>query len=165
VVQIILTEWCNNWQDTQNLKGSLLGHENNSRFLQTAPPDTAMVMLTLQVGVGAASESLQMVFPYYTVEPFVRNMNPRSASFGNPEEAAPAKWNAEFDTIRTGLTAEWGGLSLTTLEMSRLKAGDVLILSHQNANQVQVRISSRPKFQGRLGTCGQKWAVELTTPL
>jgi flagellar motor switch protein FliM len=166
VVLIILTEWCNHWQDTQNLKASLLGHESSSRFLQTAPSDTAMVLLTLDVGFGGTVEPMQIVFPYYTVEPFVRNMNPRGANFRDTTgEASATRWNPEFDSITTSLTAEWQGLGFTAVEMSRLKTGDVLLMPPQNASQVRVRISSVPKYQGRLGTCGQNWAVELTAAL
>lgn len=161
-VNVILTEWCNHWQDVQELKPSLLGHENNCRFLQTAPPDTAMVMLTLETGFGEDVDQMQMVFPYYTVEPFVRHMNPLGMHMDDGTNSSKGKWNPELNNVRVCISAEWKGLELTALEMSRLKQGDVLLMPPQNASQVQISVSKVPKFQGRLGTCGPKWAVELT---
>ncbi len=46
VVMLVITEWCNHWPEMRGLQPSLLGHENNSRFLQTATPETAMLILT-----------------------------------------------------------------------------------------------------------------------
>ena len=57
VVMLIITEWCNHWPEMRGLQPSLLGHENNSRFLQTATPDTAMLILTITGGIGEQSES------------------------------------------------------------------------------------------------------------
>ncbi len=36
VATLVITEWCNHWPEMRGLHPSLLGHENNSRFLQTA---------------------------------------------------------------------------------------------------------------------------------
>ena len=76
VVMLVITEWCNHWPEMRGLQPSLLGHENNSRFLQTATPDTAMLILTISGGIGDQSESIQMVFPYATVEPLMRMLTP-----------------------------------------------------------------------------------------
>ena len=43
VATLMLTEWCNHWPEMRDLRPSLLGHENNSHFLQTAMPETAML--------------------------------------------------------------------------------------------------------------------------
>ena len=161
-VQIILTEWCTHWQDVQEIKPSLLGHENNCRFLQTAPSDTPMLQITLETGLGEDAEQMQLVFPYYTIEPFVRHMNPLGMHYNEDPDGAKDKWNPELNNIKVNITAEWQGLELTALEISRLKPGDVLLMSPQNANQVQIRLANMPKFCGRLGTCGHKWAVELS---
>jgi flagellar motor switch protein FliM len=171
VIQIILTEWCNHWQDVQEIKPSLLGHENNSRFLQTAPPDTAMLQITLEAAFDDTVEPMQLLFPYYTIEPFIRHMQPLGMQFtdgaapGAKEGASRHKWNPELNTVKINITAEWPGLQLTALELARLKAGDVLLMPAQNTNQVQVFLAKTPKFCGRLGTCGPRWAVELTRTL
>src|SRR5579883_2780824 len=73
---LILGEWCNHWPEMKELRPVLLGHENNSRFLQTAPPDTSMLIVTMQAGIGEQLESVQMGFPYAAVEPLMRQLSP-----------------------------------------------------------------------------------------
>jgi flagellar motor switch protein FliM len=148
-------------QEVQELKPTVVGHENNSRFLQTTGSDTPMLSLVLQARFNEDSEQLQMVFPYYTVEPFVRHLNPFS---GPVQELPPAqvRWNPQMNEVPVALTARCEGLKVTARQMSRLQAGDTLMLSRETAGEVRVCLGGVPKFAGRLGTCGRKWAVELS---
>jgi flagellar motor switch protein FliM len=167
-VQIILNEWCNHWQSFQDLRPTLLGHENNGRFLQTAPHDTVMVCLTMDMGLGDSVEQMQIAFPHYTLEPIVKYLT--ALSIAEKETLATvavpqARWNSELDDVAVGVTAEWSGLQLTARELIALKPGDVLMLEPQMTQQVQIHVASAPKYNGRLGTRGSNWAVELTQPL
>ena len=58
--------------------------------------------------------------------------------------------------------AEWHGLKMSAGEITRLKAGDLLALDAACAAQVQIRLNQVAKFNGRPGTSGGKWAVQLT---
>jgi flagellar motor switch protein FliM len=163
VATLILAEWCNHWPEMRDLKPSLLGHENNSRFLQTAPADTAMLVLTMNSGIGDQLEPIQLLFPYATVEPLMRLLNPPM-----PEaEAAPVrtgkpKWNSGLNEIKVPITAEWQGIKMSAGAITQLKTGDVVMLDPQCAAQVHLRFSHVPKFIGRPGTCSGNWAVQLT---
>jgi len=163
---LLLTEWCLHWPEMRELRPSLLGHENNSRFLQTAPPDTAMLIITLQAGFEQL-EPIQLVFPYATVEPLMRLLCPTGMPEGEGAPARPSqlKWNDEFDDVPVPVTAEWQGLQLAAGEIARLKAGDVLLLDPRSAAQVHLRLNEIPKFFGRPGTRSGKWAVELSQPI
>lgn len=164
VSSLIISEWCNHWPEMRGLHPSLLGHENNSRYLQTASPEAAMLVLTMSGGIGEQTEAIQLVFPYATVEPLVRLLSPSlPASETIPARSATPKWNAEFDEVRVPVTAEWHGLKMSAGEISRLKIGDTLALDPACAAQVHLRLSNVPKFIGRPGTSGGKWAVQLTT--
>jgi flagellar motor switch protein FliM len=163
VASLIITEWCNHWPEMRALQPSLLGHENNSRYLQTATPDTAMLILTMNGGIGEQSEPIQIVFPYATVEPLMRLLSPSlPGSEPAPARAAKVKWNTEFDEVKVPVIAEWHGLKMSAGDISRLKVGDMLALDPACAAQVQLRLSHVPKFTGRPGTSAGKWAVQLT---
>lgn len=167
-VQIILNEWCNHWQSFQDLRPTLLGHESQGRFLQTAPHDTVMVCLTLELGMGDSVQQMQLAFPHYTLEPIVKHLTALGIAEKESAAAAPAPqalWNSELDDVAIGVTAEWSGLQLTARELVALQPGDVLMLEPQMTQQVQVHVATAAKYNGRLGTCGTYWAVELTQPL
>ena len=60
---LILSEWCNHWPEMRGLHATILGHENNSKFLQTSPPDTSMLILTVAATISEQNETFQIVFP------------------------------------------------------------------------------------------------------
>jgi len=161
VASLIIGEWCNHWPEMRGLQPSVLGHENNSR--QTATSDTAMLILTMNAGIGEQSEPIQLVFPYTTVEPLMRLLSPSlPGSETAPARAAKPKWNVELNEVKVPVVAEWHGLRLSAGEISRLRSGDVLALDPACAAQVHLRLGQVPKFTGRPGTSGGKWAVQLT---
>ncbi|HEX4343108.1 MAG TPA: flagellar motor switch protein FliM [Verrucomicrobiae bacterium] len=163
---LVLTEWCNHWPEMRELRPALLGHENNSKFLQTALPDTAMLILTMNGGIGDQVETMQIAFPYATVEPLMRLLAPQlPESESQPARMLKPKWNAQFDDVKVPLTVEWHGLKMSAGEITRLQTGDVVMLDAACAAQVQLRISRVPKFFGRPGTTSGKWAVQLTRPV
>ena len=186
VSTLLVNEWCAHWPELRSpretagpsvlpppegnilrgeLRPSYLGHENNSRFLQTATPETAMIIITLNSGVAEPLEPIQLAFPYVTVEPLMRLLAPA----GLPENeviaaaAAQPKWNPEFNDVRVPVVAEWQGLHVSAGDIAHLKAGSVLMLDPQCAAQVQLNFNRVPKFAGRPGTRAGNWAVELTS--
>jgi len=165
IVQIILEEWCNNWAVVKPLKPSLLGCESNGRFLQTAPPQTNMLVLAIDALLGDCAGQIKLAFPYPTLEPCLRQLCAEaepSAEMSAPVPAAPLKWNRGLDEVTLPVTAEWQGLELTAREVLHLKVGDVLQVNPKLARQVSLRLGELSKFNGRLGTLAGQWAVELT---
>jgi flagellar motor switch protein FliM len=162
---LILGEWCNHWPERRDLHATILGHENNSKFLQTSPPDTSMLILTIAAVINEQKETFQMVFPYTTLDPLMRLLNPElsGGAAPTPRPSAP-RWNASFDEVKVNVTAEWQGLKMSARDVTQLKPGDLLGLDPACAAQVLVRFGNIPKFLGRPGTSDAKWAVQLTVP-
>jgi flagellar motor switch protein FliM len=167
VSSLLIGEWCTHWPEMRDLRPSLFGHENNSRYLQTATPDTAMLVLTLNCGFGESLAAVHFAFPYATVEPLVRLLCPAGLTEpdGGAARSPKVKWNPEFNDVPVPVVAEWQGLKLSAGDVTRLKPGDVLMLDPKCTAQVQLRLSHIPKFFGRPGTRAGKWAVELTAPV
>ena len=165
VVQIFISEWCNHWRTLQELRPVVLGHENSGQFLQTAHADTVMLVLTLEGRMSDCLEQIQLAFPYGTIEPLVRQMGLKinaDTQLANSTIAQKPKWNPELEKAPIPVTAEWPALEMTARDLTNLKVGDVLPLDGEVVNNVRLRLASLPKFLGRLGTIGSKWAVEIT---
>ncbi len=164
VSTLVVNEWCAHWPEMRELRPAYLGHENNSRFLQTATPETAMIILSLNAGAGEEMESMLLAFPYATVEPLMRLLAPAGLPETDGVTAASSapKWNTEFDEVPVPVVAEWQGLKLAANDIAHLKAGNVLMLDPKCAAQVQLNFNAVPKFIGRPGTRAGNWAVELT---
>jgi flagellar motor switch protein FliM len=167
IVQMILEEWCNNWARLKQLKPAQLGCESNGRFLQTSPPDTNMLVLSIDARSGEAAGQLKLAFQYSALETLLRQLAPEAdgpADAPAPVQTAGPKWNRIMDDMQLPITAEWQAPDLLARDVLHLKVGDVLPIGPQTI-QVSVRLGDVSKFQGRLGTAGGHWAVELTKPV
>jgi flagellar motor switch protein FliM len=162
---LILAEWCNHWPEMRDLHPAILSHENNCKFLQTSPPDTAMLILAIQATVAEQTETFQLVFPYATLEPLMRHLNPELPADAAQSRSAKTQWNPEFDEVKVPFSVEWQGLKMSAGEITRLKPGDLIPLDPACAAQVLVRLGNVPKFLGRPGTSDAKWAVQLTSTI
>jgi flagellar motor switch protein FliM len=164
--QLVLSEWCGHWRGLKDLKPVILGQESNGRFVQTAPPETVMLVVSIETRIGQCAERMLLGFPYPALESLIRQLGQGTETM--PEAAVPAaanaplKWNSSFDDLCIPVTAEWGGMEVTAREVLALKVGDVLRMDSECAGHVQVRVAELPRFAGRPGTVAGKWAVELT---
>ncbi|MEK9634770.1 MAG: hypothetical protein VW622_13105, partial [Opitutae bacterium] len=69
--QIILEEWCKQWDSTMRLSPSIIGTESSGKFLQTSPADAMMLILNMEASFGDVSGPMRIAVPYYTLEPVV----------------------------------------------------------------------------------------------
>ena len=167
-VQLLLDEWCGQWSHVKELKPVILGYESNGGFIQAIPPDTIMLVVSMQAAFGDCAGQIQMGFPYATVDPLIRRACQGAEPMANapsspqPPPASGWKWNTCFDDVCVPVTAEWEGVEMTARQILALKVGDILPLDSGRAQQVNVRVADMLKFQGRPGTLAGQWAVELT---
>jgi flagellar motor switch protein FliM len=164
-VQLVLGEWCSHWAGVEELLPTLLGHETNGQFLQTALHDTVMLALVMDAKLGDCSEKMQLVLPCSMLEPLIRKIRQSTESELDPPRPASApalKWKRAFDDVPVAVTALWDDVVLTAREVANLKPGDILPLDPRCTRRVKLRLADTPKFQGSLGTTGDKWAVAVT---
>jgi flagellar motor switch protein FliM len=167
VVQLVLSEWCRQWSSLEEGNAALLGHETNAQFLQTAPPDTLMLVLAMEARLGECVEPIQLAFPCSALEALIRKLS-RATELVEDRPRLPAaapKWNRNLDDVPVPVTAIWDDLTLSAREVANLKPGDIVPLDPRSARQVKLRLADVPKFQGSLGTAAGKWAVAVSEVL
>jgi flagellar motor switch protein FliM len=164
VAQLVLNEWCQLWQKWESLRPVVLGHESNSRFLNSSPQDSAVLILGIEVRVGDCTEPMQLAFPFATVEPLLRQAarDGQTGPSAPPAKPGRPQWNTLLDEVPVRITTECHGLELSARALASLKPGDVVALDPEFLSHVEVRLEERPKFNARLGTSGDRWAAELT---
>ena len=167
IADLMLVEWCNVWSDFQALKPVLLGHEDNGRFLQTAPHDTTLIVLILETKMGDSTGQMQLAVPCQTLEGFVRKLSaPLEAPVVESKTASPNyRWNRNLEDVAVSVTAGWNDLQLTARDVVNLKPGDVLPLDAESLQNVQICLAGVPKFEGRLGASNGKRAIAVTRVL
>ncbi|HXC99381.1 MAG TPA: flagellar motor switch protein FliM [Verrucomicrobiae bacterium] len=166
--QLIIGEWCGNWHGAKEFKPGILGHESNGRFVQVVPPETVMLVVSLELRLAGEVETIQIAFPYASLEALIRQLsqgtNSTAEAVPTPTKPAP-KWNTCFDDVRVPVAARWHWSELTARDLFALKIGDVLQVDPESAAAMEVCVADLPRFIARPGIVSGKWAVELGRPL
>ena len=163
VINIILEEWSNQWKAEQELHPTIIGHENNGRFLQTSPKDAVILTLTLEVSFGDCSEQIQLGVPYYTIEPLVKKMQARRQKDTAVSTVVKnASWQKVYDHITMPVRAEWDALDLSLREVSCLRVGDVIEMPATLMQQTRVLLNGTAKFIGTVGHDSDRVAIQIT---
>lgn len=166
ILLILLEEWCNQWKAEQELRPSIIGYENNGRFLQTSPRDAVMLAMTLECSFGDCTEQIQIGVPYYTIEPLVKKMQARRQKDAAVVMAPKrAEWQPAYDRISMPLRAEWDAFELTLREVTNLRVGDVIEMQPAICAETRVLLNGAPKFVGTVGLDTDRVAVQLTRKL
>lgn len=167
--QLALSEWCAHWRGIKELKPVVLGQESHGKYVQTAPPETIMLVVSLEARLGQCVENIQIGFPHAALEPLIRQLSQGAETLAEPVSTpapkSPTRWNTCFDDVCVPVSAAWDGLEMTAREVLALKVGDVVTIATPNAGQLNVSVADLPRFNGRPGTLAGKWAVELTRAL
>lgn len=163
VILVLLEEWCAQWKTEQELRPTLIGHENNGRFLQTSPKDAIVLALTLECNFGDCSEQIQIGVPYYAIEPVVKKMQARrQRDSAVATTARLAEWQPAYDRIFLPVRAEWQAFSLSVREISSLRVGDVIEMPASLCHETCVLVGGTPKFIGTVGLDTERVAIQLT---
>jgi len=108
VVGVIVHEWCSVWSDLLEVRPTVLGSENNSRYLHSSAPDTCMLVVGMETHVGETVEQMHFAFPHPMLEPLTLKLDAGGNGGEKPDMAAktaPAKWNSLFDDLEIGIKA------------------------------------------------------------
>jgi flagellar motor switch protein FliM len=164
-VQMIIDEWCKMWDKLQELRGEILGHENNAKFLQCASSDTLLLGIVLNLRMGESEGEIQLALPYTPLEPLINKLAQLGAPPATqPASAAPAaqKWTQNLDKVPMTMNACWPAIKLPTRALMGLTVGSVIDLSAEDAERLEMRVGPKVKFRGRLGMRDKTWAVQIT---
>lgn len=171
VTHLLTEAWCAHWSGWKELKSALIGHENDPRYLQTSPAESNLLVATFEAQIGDATGQIKLALPFATLEPLLQRIRtelqpPTEAPTNVPAPSPkPTAWNPALDHVSIPVSAELPGPKITARELQSLKVGDVLPIPAEAANLIQLKLSGVPRFQARLGTRDDHWAVEVLNAL
>lgn len=163
-INVILVEWCNHWPNELPHRPVILEHETTSQYLQTSPPDTLMLILTIEATLADCIDEIKICIPYFTLEPLVRrlaNLYSDDGTGPRQKSKAPPAWSQRFDSVRVTLTTRCPGPELSLRHLAQLSEGDFLPLDTDFINQAELMVGDTPKFFGRIGKINDLWALEV----
>ena len=166
IVQIVIDEWISLWSDMHKIGDmvpSLVGRENNGRFLQTAPRDAIMLILDIETGIGDCSELFQIAFPYYFIEPIVRILQNESKKYEKIEVTEKkTKWYPSYNDIEVPLYAEWEPCYLSVSDLLKIRVGDVIEMPKNAIKNTRIRVHDEVRYISEVGIENNQVAVNIT---
>ena len=158
--QIILEEWCKQWEGSIQLNPSIIGTESTVKFLQTSPADAMMLVLSMEASFGDVSGPMRIAVPYYTLEPVVSRLLATVAT-KEEKQSTPPRWHNVYDEIPVAVSAEWDAFQLTLRDLSNLEVDDVIEMSPSLVEDTKLRIENRTCFIGEIGLEGDQVAFQV----
>ena len=158
--QIILQEWCKQWESTMSLTPSIIGSESSGKFLQTSPADAMMLIMSMEASFGAVSGPMRIAVPYYTMEPVLSRLL-ASVSSEETKTTRPPRWHEVYDNIPVRVSAEWDAFELSLRDLSNLEVDDIIEMDSALIEKTKLRIESRTCFTGEVGLEGDQVAFQV----
>ncbi|MFP4282254.1 MAG: flagellar motor switch protein FliM [Opitutales bacterium] len=161
-IQLLLAQWCAQWSDFEKLHAEIVGYENHGRFLQTAPRDAQVLILSMEAVLGDCSETIQIGVPYYSVEPIIKRMQEQADANNQPVSSSARKnWWSSCDHIDVEVSAQWPAFECEVKDLLCLRKGDILKLSPALLEKTEIWCNNTLRFSGKIGTEDGKVAVEV----
>ncbi len=166
IAQIIVDEWCHQWDGYMELNAQVIGQETTGRFLQTSSFDSPVIVLTIEANLGEIKESIRIGIPYYTVTPIltrIQEVTQKANKATGKEGGVP--WKKTYDNISVQVNSEWAVSETTVKGLLELQEGDFLDLGPNILQQTRISIAGKDCFLGEYGKEGDGVAVKITEKL
>lgn len=162
IILIIMEEWGKQFPECSELTTTIIGHENNPRFLQTASSNTMMVTLFAEAKFGECVQTIQLALPHAMLEPIVKKIQEAEKQYVANAEEKNTQWIPAYDQIKLPLFAEWDISQVTLKDILSLRPGDILQMPHNSVNRTLLKLKNKRQFVGELGLEKEKIAFKIS---
>lgn len=153
------------WEKVIQLRAQVERLETSPQFAQIVPLNEPVVVVTLNLTVGAESGLINICIPHAAIEPVAKQLNTRMWYAGAAQEAEREKQTEQISEQLHGtpvvMTAYFEDTPATVDDIVRLRVGDVIRLSQRTDQPIMVKIQHIPKFYAQMGISGSHYAVQI----
>lgn len=156
------------WNKVLTVRTRLDHLETDPQFVQITGLGDAVAVGSLNVKIGGDEGLISMCLPRSSIEGISEKLTTTSLhNFGNTAEHARSPRQAHMVGEKVGharvtMTAHFKETAATVADIVNLQVGDVIRLEHAVTEPVYMRIQHIPKFEGRIGTSGSRYAIRIT---
>ncbi len=166
LIDIVLSEWCQQWKEEDELHARQLGYESNPRFLQVCSNDTVMLILGIEGLAGDTVDEMQIALPYTMLEPIIKKMQAGRNREMEMHAAKPkTNWRQPFEKISVPVTADWSVGKILLSDVLQLRVGDVIELPRSTIDDTKIRVASQPRFRASVGVENNRVVAQIQNPL
>ncbi len=155
------------WQKVMPVEIKEDRFESSPEYVQAAPSDAPMIVLTFDVKVGLANGIINLCYPMPMVQTMLDRMNGRSLQidtyYGSIDATgASQKLEEALQNVPMTIRAELGSARIRARDLIALRKGDVLILDEPVSSSLLLAVDDQPLFIARPGRSNRHLAVKVT---
>jgi flagellar motor switch protein FliM len=151
------------WEPVYPLKIGYSRTEINPQFVAVVPPSDVVIATTFDVELEKVSGTIKIVIPYSTLEPIKAKL---SVGFQSEQLEVDYIWihRIKEQIMRThaNIRISLGSADITVHDLANLEPGDVIQLSHDATEPLDLEVEGIPKFKCIPGVLKGQRAVKIT---
>ncbi len=141
-------------------------HECSPEYVQAAPPDAPVVILTFDAKVGLANGIINICYPLPMVQSLIREIQGRSGQIANyygRAEVGDARQRMLDSIMEVPLLThvDLGQAVISAEDWLALDSGDVLLLDRAAGDLLTLHVGRSPAFTAMPGRSKQNLAVKM----
>jgi flagellar motor switch protein FliM len=151
------------WDKLMEVSSTLEKVETSMQFAQIVDMNEPILLVTLNVIIGAESGLMCFCLPHQVLEPFTKKLSTRHIYSTQMRQAAvdPERILKSIKNTGIEITAEFSPTMATVSEIASLEVGDVIQLSHKVDAPLLLKFQNVPKYRAALGTSKNKLALKI----
>ncbi|MGD9506684.1 MAG: flagellar motor switch protein FliM [Syntrophobacteraceae bacterium] len=166
LVQTALKDLDQAWKPVVHLNFQLTRSEVNPQFATIVPPTDLVIVVHFELELDRLIGKLILCLPYSTIEPVRSKLY---ASYQSDQLEVDTEWmdrfRARLHEVEVELLVELGRATIRGRDVLQLDVGDVLMLEHDVADPLLVKVEGIPKFKAVAGVHKGNQAFQITDVL
>ena len=164
VVQTIINQLNEVWKQVFPLNVELDGFESDPQFVQIARSSDILAIIFLDVRVRGATFTMNLAFPYFTLEPFITKLTAQSmlALTGRkPRDGERTVIEERVRSSRLPVRVFLAETRMSVRDFIEVEKDDLLKLDKKTTAPLPVSVGGRLKFFATPGNRGRQRAVKV----
>ncbi len=152
------------WEHVGIFTPRIESYETNAQFVQIAPPNETVILISLEVRMKHGSGLISLCFPYIMLETVITKLGGESWIAGQRTTTQETRRLIENELASTEVTttAVIGETGLSVRDLLQLQTGDVIVLEKPADADLVLRVGEKAKFLGKVGLVGRNKSFQIT---
>ena len=156
------------WESVVALKFSTLAQESNPQLVQIVPPNEVVMVIGLEVRMGARTGTMNLCIPYNVIEPVMDKISSQSwfaVSRNETAKASELRISRNLDQASLGLSTVLAETTITMRDLAEMSIGDLIVTTQAANMPATVLVEGQAKYQAEVGQHRGHRAVRITRSL
>lgn len=165
IVQRMLDYLQEPWGSIIEIEPSLDRVETNPQFTQLVSPSEILIIISLETRMGDLLSMINICIPFLVLEPIIDKLNVHFYYASSSKQSSPENISAiknRLENTYVTVKALLGRSVVTVKDLLELNVGDVIPLSSNINEDLEVVIGQKTKFLGKPGIFGNRYSIQVS---